>query len=368
MKKVVGVINLVDEKNTLSELTNHRSFASVPFAGRYRLIDFSLSNLTNAGVNTVAVFTREKYRSLFDHLGSGREWDLDRHQGGLFFQPPADEERRNSGDIHSFYENLSFFKRSLSHYVLVTNGQLVWNVDFDQIIDEHEAENADITVVYKPCDDPYTSGSHYNVLYTNDDERVDRLNLGVEPLPGDNVFLNTFLMKSSLLISLVEDSIESGKHESINEAIAANLDRYHVHAHYFGGYVTFIDSVESYYRYSMEMLDPNVTQELFYNTGPIYTKVKHESPAKYLESSSVSNSLIANGCTISGTVENSILFRGIRVGKGAVIKNSIIMQKCEIGEGAVIENVILDKDVSVSPNEKVISEDQPRVIAKSTVI
>ncbi|TKD71534.1 glucose-1-phosphate adenylyltransferase subunit GlgD [Pseudalkalibacillus hwajinpoensis] len=368
MKKVVGVINLVDEKNNLSELTNHRSFASVPFAGRYRLIDFSLSNMTNASINTVAVFTREKYRSLFDHLGSGREWDLDRHRGGLFFQPPADDERKSDGDISSFYENLSYFKRSLSDYVLVTNGQLVWNVDFDQVIQEHEAQNADITVVYKPCDDPYTSGRNYNVLYTNDDERVDRLNLDVEALPGDNVYLNTFLMNSSLLISLVEDSVKTGKYDSINEAIAGSLDRYHVHAYHFGGYVTFIDNIESYYRYSMEMLDPNVTQELFYNKGPIYTKVKHESPAKYLESSNVSNSLVANGCIISGTVENSILFRGIRVGKGAVIRNSIIMQKCEIGEGAIIENVILDKDVSVSPGETVRSEDQPRVIAKSTVI
>ncbi|WP_377889096.1 glucose-1-phosphate adenylyltransferase subunit GlgD [Alkalihalobacillus sp. R86527] len=368
MKKVVGVINLVDEKNELSELTSHRSFASVPFAGRYRLIDFSLSSMTNAGINTVAVFTKEKYRSLLDHLGSGKEWDLDRHQGGLFFQPPASEERVTNGDIRSFHENLSFFKRSLSNYVVVTNGKLVWNVDFNQVIEEHEEVGADITLVYKPCDDPYVSGNTYNVLYTNEDNRVERLNLNVEPLPGDDVYLNTFVMKSSLLISIVEESMETGKYKSINEAVASSLDRYHVHGCHFGGYVSFIDNVESYYRYSMELLDPNVTQELFYNKGPIYTKVKHEAPAKYDESSTVANSLIANGCTISGTVENSILFRGIRVGKGAIIRNSIIMQKCEIGEGAVVENVILDKDVSVSPHEKVTSEDEPRVIAKSTVL
>ncbi|WP_270181988.1 glucose-1-phosphate adenylyltransferase subunit GlgD [Alkalihalobacillus sp. CinArs1] len=368
MRKVVGVINLIDEKNDLSELTSHRSFASVPFAGRYRLIDFSLSSMTNAGINTVAVFTREKYRSLLDHLGSGKEWDLDRHQGGLFFQPPASEERIENGDIRSFYENLSYFKRSLSNYVVVTNGKLVWNVDFNSVIDEHEENGADITLVYKPCDDPYVSGNTYNVLYTNEENRVEKLNLDVEPLPGDDVYLNTFVMKSSLLISIVEESMETGKYKSVNEAIASNLERYNVHGCHFGGYVTFIDNVESYYRYSMELLDPNVTQELFYNKGPIYTKVKHEAPAKYDESSTVANSLIANGCKISGTVENSILFRGIRVGKGAIIRNSIIMQKCEIGEGAVIENVILDKDVSVSPHEKVTSEDEPRVIAKSTVI
>ncbi|TLS37512.1 glucose-1-phosphate adenylyltransferase subunit GlgD [Pseudalkalibacillus caeni] len=368
MAKVIGVINLGNEREQLQELTNHRSMASVPFAGRYRLIDFTLSNMINAGVHNVAVFTRKKYRSLLDHLGSGKEWDLDRQQGGLFILPPPDYAMDLEGDIQHFKQNMAFFNRSRADYVLVSNGNLVWNIDFTHVFNFHEEMEADITVIFKEFNDEKVDTEKFDTLEENEQGWISSINRDVSPKPGDRVYLDTFFIKKELLLDMIQKCDEQGDNLTLVDAVKDKIDRFKIAGYHFKGYFPFIQSLESFYRHSMALLDPNVSQELFFNRGLIYTKVKHEPPAKYMELSDVQNSLIANGCVIEGTVENSILFRGVKVHKDAVVKNSIVMQKSEIGEGAYLENVILDKDVKVSPGKEIAGDNVPTVIAKSTVL
>ncbi|MFC0471349.1 glucose-1-phosphate adenylyltransferase subunit GlgD [Halalkalibacter kiskunsagensis] len=363
MERIMGVINLGNEKDSLGDLTKHRCQASVPFGGRYRLVDFTLSNFVKSGVRNVGVFARNYYRSLLDHLGSGKEWDLDRQKDGLFIMPYYSNESYK-GDIQHFYDNLSYFERSKEEYILVTQGSIVWNIDFRHVFEEHKKQGADITLIYK--DYIQEEKAVYHTLDVDENERVQAVDLEKIVNQGDNVFLNTYLMKKSLFIDLMKETYEQGNYDFFTDAIRANLESYHVQGFHFKGYMPFIHSVESFYNHSMNLLDENVLQQLFYNHGFIYTKVNHGPPAKYLQSSQVVNSLIANGCSIEGTVENSILFRGVKVHKGAIIRNSIIMQKGEIGEGALLENVILDKDVKVSKDRILKGDEIPTVFAKSS--
>jgi glucose-1-phosphate adenylyltransferase len=370
MTGVLGVINLTNEQDELKELTVHRSIASVPFGGRYRLIDFALSNMVNAGIHNVAVFTRNKQRSLLDHLGSGKEWDLDRQRGGLFILPPNEPQKEYKGDLQHFSENSTYFKRSTSDYVLITCGHLIWNINYNHLLSYHSTQDADVTFVYKDFEKDVDFGGNrkYCKLEMDDAGRVYRIVTEERAYPGDNQFLETYFIKKSLLMELIAESIDGGGTDLLRDVMMSNLDRLNIQGYHFKGYAAPVRSIESFYHYSMDLLDPNISQELFFNKGPIYTKVKHEPPAKYKESSRVSNSLIANGCLIEGTVENSILFRGVKVAKDAVIRNSIIMQKGEIGAGVHLENVILDKDVKILSNKTIIGADESKVIAKSSSI
>ncbi len=368
MKQVMGVINLGYEKEFLKEVTNHRCLSSVPFGGRYRLIDFALSNMVNAGIFNVAVFTRRKYRALLDHLGSGKEWDLDRQRDGLFILPPTDTAGEYKGDIQHFNENLAYFKRSTADYVIVTTGNLVWNIDYNEVFAHHIRTSADITMIYKGYDGDTIDEPIYHTIEMNSNGRVEGIVLETFPVHGDNVFLDTYVIKKSLLVELISSGGDNDRYDSLNDSIKDHLEKLNVQSFRFEGYMPFIHSIQSYFNHNMDLLDPMIAQQLFFNKRYIYTKVKHGPPAKYLEASNVTQSLVANGCVIEGTVENSILFRDVIVRKGATVRNSIIMQKGEIGEGAIVENAIFDKDVKISKDCIVIGEIGPIVVSKSTVL
>ncbi|WP_066174852.1 glucose-1-phosphate adenylyltransferase subunit GlgD [Bacillus marinisedimentorum] len=370
MKNVMGVINLGNEPEILGTLTKERSLASVPFGGRYRLIDFSLSNMVNSGIFNVGIFTLRKYRSLMDHLGPGKEWDLDRQNKGLFILPPTGSDKSSDrGDFHLFKEHISYFKRSKEEYVLATQGHLVWNVDFNEIVKFHQDNGADITVAYTEYDNGTNELPSLSVLGIDEESRVHRIDRNTIPYEGDNIYMQTFVIKRELLLEFIEKVESDGNSTFLESVLIPNLDRLNVAAWQYRGYAPLIYSIDSYYRKSMALLDPNISQQLFFTTRPIYTKVKHEPPAQYRRTADVHNSMVANGCTIEGTVENSILFRGVKVHKGAVVKNSIIMQKTEIQEGAYVENAILDKDTKVQKGQQVKgAEDLPSVIAKSSVV
>jgi glucose-1-phosphate adenylyltransferase len=368
MDQVIGVINLVNEPNFLKGLTHHRCFASVPFGGRYRLIDFTLSSLIHANVSKVAVFTKEKYRSLMDHLGSGKEWDLDRHNGGLYILPPVDPEKKMKGDIQQFYHHLEFFRRSDADTVIISPGHHVCKIDFNEVLKVHRTANAHLTVVYNDYRGEPVRQLMYHKLSVNEEGSVTKIELYTSPHTGDHICLETYVIDKHLLIDLVQECIENEEFDFLKDAVKANLNRLNVTGFHFKDYMPFIHSVESFYHASMAFLDPEVSRRFFFEQGDVYTKIKNEAPAKYAPSSKVSNALIANGCDIQGIVENSIIFRGVKIKKGAVVKNSIIMQKGEIEEGASVENVITDKQVRIT-NKKVVSgSGQPKIIKKATII
>ncbi|GAA0335119.1 glucose-1-phosphate adenylyltransferase subunit GlgD [Bacillus carboniphilus] len=368
MSQVLGVINLMNENQFLKELTSSRCLASVPFGGRYRLIDFTLSDFVHADVTQVAVFAREKYRSLMDHLGSGKEWDLDRHNGGLFILPPLKPGEKMMGDIQQFYDHLMFFQRSYADTVIISPGCHVCEIDYTEIIDQHRVNNADITIVYKDYKGVPVQKPVYHKCSVDDDGNISDIELYASPQEGDLVCLETYILKKTVLVELILKCIENDEYDFIKDALKAHLDDYVVKGYHLKGEMMFIHSVESFHQGNMAFLNQKVMHSFFNDKREVFTKIKHEAPTKYTLSSAVSHSLIANGCDIQGTVENSILFRGVKVKKGAVVKNSIIMQKGEIEEGAYVENVITDKQAKITKDQKVIGKSKPKVIKKAEMI
>ncbi len=368
LKNVIGVINLVNEKQYLKELTSHRCLSAVPFGGRYRLIDFTMSNFIHADITKVAVFTKEKYRSIMDHLGSGKEWDLDRRNGGLFILPPTHPDELIKGDLQQFHDHIEFFHRSPEDTVVISPGHHVCKMDFQEIVEHHKNSNADITVVYKDFDGEPVDKPIYHKYAIRNDGRVKNIELYTSPEQGESVGLETFVIKKDLLIEIIKTCCENGEYDFLKDGIKANLHHLKVNSYHYKRYFPFIHSISSFYKSNMDFLNPELAQDFFYDTWDIYTKIKHEAPVKYSISSKVSNSLVANGCDIEGTVENSIIFRGVKIRKGAVVKNSIIMQKGEINEGTYIENVITDKQVKITSEQVVIGDSIPRIVKKADVV
>ena len=331
MKNVLGVINLFNEKDQLEKLTMNRPLASVPFGGRYRIIDFSLSNLMNSNINHVAILMNHKYRSLMDHLGNGKDWDLNRKNGGLFLLPAITPTENNMEptDLLNLYLHLEFFQRAKQEHILLIDGAKITNIDYRPAFRSHMKNNADITMLSS----------------------------------------DTFFIKKSIFIQLIKENVENREIKTLTDLVEMISEHYHVMTYYSQNEVVHLSSVKDYYQASMRLLEPDYFNQLVSKPAEICSKEKDDAPVRYTSSSEVINSLIANGSIIEGKVEGSIIFRGVKVHKGASIKNSIILQKCEIGENAILENVILDKEVIVSPNQKLVTEtNQPIVIEKGALI
>jgi glucose-1-phosphate adenylyltransferase len=370
LKNVMGVINLSEKDGCLDlkELTNHRCIASIPFGGRYRMIDFVLSNMVNSGINNVGIFTLNKYRSLIDHLGSGKEWDLHRKRDGLFILPPmqhtsSDEPR---GDMQYLYDHIDYLKNSSHKTVIITGGNMICNINFREAVSFHREMKADITVFYKDKG-PKEDISRYKKVQIDDNGRV----VAIEDRPGNlkssRMFMDILIIDKPLLLDLIESCYGQGHKvcNLVSQGILSNLSKFKIFGFPHRGYLAAIDSLACYYRHSMDLLKPEISRELFFYPGFIYTKSNDEPPTKYGDDALVQNSLVANGCFIEGKVKNSILFRGVRVHKGASIKDSIILQKCEIEGKASLDTVILDKEAFVSAGEQLKgSKEDPLVIGK----
>ncbi|MDZ5472632.1 sugar phosphate nucleotidyltransferase [Bacillus sp. 31A1R] len=332
--KLLGVIDATTYHEDLEELILHRSLAAVPFGGRYRLIDFILSNMVNSGIKSVAIFPKFQYRSLMDHLGSGKNWDLNRKRDGLFFfpSPIIDGSSKGIGSFNHFAANIDFFHRSTQEYALISNCFTVFNMNFKPVLKWHVNSGCDITEIR-----------------------------------NNSKSLQMYLVKTSLLMDLIENRDMTGY--TCMRDVVTDINHAYKLCHYeYSGYAKQIDSIQAYYETSMNLLKPDVWKQLFLKDQPIYTKVKDEPPTRYLKGAFVRNSMIANGCLIEGNVENSLISRAVKIGKGSTVKNCIIMQKSQIGENCVLESVILDKDVKIEPGTIMIgSVESPYVIRKGTI-
>ena len=349
---ILGIIysNMYDE--CLSEITALRTMGSVPFAGRYRLIDFALSNMVNSGIEKVGVITKSNYQSLMDHLGTGKPWDLSRKTEGMFILPPFSS-AGNRGNYINRVEMLrgitGFIGRSNEDYILFSDCNSVLNIDVDELMDFHTDNNADISIVYKHGVQPQLDNTM--TLRLGDDGRVEQIAVSPNALGEVDYSLNMILMKRSLLQRLVREALSMNQESFERDILQRNTEKLRIFGFEAKGFARTIDSMVSYFRISMELLNPDNCAELFNADRPVYTKVRDDMPAIYGLGSTVKNSLIANGCIIDGEVENSILFRGVRVEKGAVVRNSILMQGSFVASGASLNYTITDKSVAVTPNQ-----------------
>ena len=345
MKNMLGLISLYEDESGMGPLTGHRPLAALPYAGRYRLIDFTMSNLVNADIRTVGVLVRDKYRSLIDHLRSGKEWDLARKRDGLYILPPAyGPGEPTRGDINNFMFNLDYIQASSEDFVVVCGSRAVCNLSLEQAFQYHVSVGADVTVIGRDWPD---SGKG-PCLSVDDDGRITGICDPGDVLPYDLQPLGFYILSKSLLGELVRKCSEKGNSDLFMDGVLKNLASLKVFAFRHTGYSAVIDSIASYYQHQLELLKPAVWRDLFFRYGKVYTKVKDEAPTKFKEQAAVKNSLVATGCVIEGTVENSILFRSVVVERGAIIRNSILSQKCRIGPRAQLDMVLCDKDSTVS--------------------
>lgn len=372
MNDVIGIIDNTKNNYQLKELMYGRTMASVPFGGRYRMIDFALSNMINSGIQNVGILVNRNYRSLLGHVRSPKEWDLDRKRDGLFILPPDSERHAGGtprGNLDILYSNLDYIARSKQSYVLISDLNILNNIDYGEVLNFHRETGRDITIVYKDMDNIKGNISGCASMKIDDCGRI--LDMQVEPrnfLSG-KISMGIFIMRKDLLVDIVSSCVSRGKYDLVKDGIISNLNKLRVYGFSFNGYSGIINSIDSYYKCSMDILNPHIWKELFFEAGSIYTKVKDLAPARYTQNSRVKNSLIANGCVIDGSVENSILFRGVKVGDGVKIRNSIIMQNCNILSGTVLENVIIDKDSVITENRFLAgAQDYPMVIEKKSVI
>ncbi len=349
-KKILGVIFANMHEDVVPELTRERTMGSVMFGGRYRLIDFTLSNMANSGVDEVGVVTKSNYQSLLDHLGSGREWDMSRKNGGLHLLPPFSNVASGMyrGRLEALYGITDFIKHSDADYVIMSDCDVITSLDYNAVYNAHIKSGADITAVYAPCNLSLETASHTNVFGIDDTGRINNVLINPQLSGECNISLNTYIISKNLLLSMVLDGAAKGVYSFAKSILQAKCGEYKIMGYKHDGYFSKISSIKTYYDANMALLNTENRKNLFPENAPVYTKIRDNPPAKFAIGAKVTNSLIADGCIIEGTVENSILFRGAKVGKGSVVKNSIIMQDTVIGKNCSIDCVITDKIVSIT--------------------
>lgn len=367
MGNVLGLVFANMHDTTLVDMTKNRTMGSVMFGGRYRLIDFPLSNMVNSGISEVGVITKSNYQSLLDHLGSAREWDLARKKGGLYILPPFGnvESTLYRGRIEALYGAMSFIKHSRAKYVILSDCDVVTNIDYKPIVAAHIESGADITAVAHTgvysSDDIKTS----TVFNVDADKNVTSVLINPDISGTCTTSLNVFVMSMDFLIETVNDAMARGNVSFERNILQEKCRELKIKIYEYDNYFSKLNSPESYFKSNMALLEPENARKLFVPKRSIYTKVSDNAPVKYDLDSKVSNSLIADGCIIEGEVENSVLFRGVKVGKGAKVKNCILMQGTVVGDNAELNYLITDKNVSICENHILTSSPQyPMYVGK----
>ena len=371
MGNVLGLVFANMHDTTLGDMTKNRTMGSVMFGGRYRLIDFPLSNMVNSGISEVGVITKSNYQSLLDHLGSAREWDLARKKGGLYILPPFGnvESTLYRGRIEALYGAMSFIKHSRAKYVILSDCDVVTNIDYKPIVAAHIESGADITAVAHTgvySSDEIKTSTVFNV---DADKNVTSVLINPDISGTCTTSLNVFVMSMDFLIETVNDAMARGNVSFERNVLQEKCRELKIKVYEYDNYFSKLNSPESYFKSNMALLDPENARKLFVPKRSIYTKVSDNAPVKYDLDSKVSNSLIADGCIIEGEVENSVLFRGVKVGKGAKVKNCILMQGTVVGDNAELNYLITDKNVSICENHILTSSPQyPMYVGKGASV
>lgn len=367
---VIGIIFSNTNDEALSEMTNVRTMGSIPFAARYRLIDFPLSSMVNANITKVGIITKSNYQSLMDHIGSGKAWDLSRKNDGIFMLPPFG--LGTQGMYHSRTEALNgamdFITKSDEKYVILADSNLVANVDYDALIHFHKKSGADITTVSAYAVPPSNIGKQV-ALKTDENGKIEQADIitgGGEPTEFS---LGIYIMERYLLLRLINEGMSIERPSFKRLSLINNVGKLKLYAYKHEGFCHTIESLSTYFDVNMALLSYNNRKDLFNAQRPVYTKSKDTMPTRYGLENIAKNVLIADGCDIEGEVENCIISRNVTISKGAKVKNCIIMQDTFIGEDANVEYAILDKHVVIKPGKKLCGADTyPIYIAKSTIL
>ena len=368
MNNTFAVVYARPSTEQLRELVELRSVSALPIGGRYRMIDIVLSNLSNSGVRSVGIITQRNYKSLMDHIGSGKEWGLSKKNGGLLILPPYDLATGNSlyrGLPDALFDKRDFIEHQTWDYCLLTATDKVYRQDFNAMMDKHIETGADITVLCSRDARLMSDDSGETTFFEKDGAFA--VDLDASPNAGKNLIANmaACLMSKKLLTRLVEDAVAEGHYDFDLDILKAATHDYKVAIFEHEGYVGGITSVKSYFDLNQDMLDKDVRYELFNPDFPVYTQTMDSAPTKFEAGCEVDHSLIGTGCEVRCTVKNSIIFRGVEIAEDADVENCIVMQDTKIGAGAKLRNMIIDKDVNIEPGARCISVPyDPAIIRK----
>ena len=363
---VMGIIFTNDA--SLGELTNKRTMASLPFGGRYRQVDWALSNLTCAGVRHGGIISRHNYQSLMNHIGDGEEWGLELEEGGLEFLTPyaQSEVHRYRGKLESLASAMDFLEYGAEdELVVMIDSAVLSNIDLTKVLSAHVESGRDVTVVTKAG---VCNGEKTIDLALKLDEKGDVTDMMVDyAAPSDYVAsMDIFVLNKKWLIAQTGEMIARDKFHMDRDLVMGGWQRgkVSVNVYPFEGVAMFNESVEEYFSNSLALIDRDTRHDMFGGSHPVYTKVRDRVPTYYGEECEIANCLVADGCMLEGEVKDSVLFRQVTVAKGADVEHCVIMNDSVVGEGAELKYVILDKDVTVTPGAKLIGTRKSPIIVK----
>ena len=374
--EALGIIFPNSYDSLVPELVTERLMASIPFASRYRMCDFMISSMVNCGIDNISILVRKNYHSLMDHLGSGREWDLTRKNGGLNIVPPYAQKqvKMYEGWIEALESIRGYLKKQNEKYVIMTDSNVAVNFDFNDLLHAHMASGADATVVYRKQEIPDSlirqstetvdmyyalgiNGDHVSKIYVNPTEKGEM-----------NFCLNIYVMERERLIRMIDDAYVHGYTNFVRDILERQIEHLDVRGYCYDGYVAQIHDMKSYFEENMKLLQEENLNALF-SGNQIYTKIRDDNPTRYINGSKAKNIMVADGCVIEGEVENCVLFRGVRIGKGAKVKNCVLMQDTVVEDNASVEYVITDKDVTITEGKSLTGNDSFQVfVAKGQTV
>ena len=374
--EALGIIFPNSYDSLVPELVTERLMASIPFASRYRMCDFMISRMVHCGIDNISILVRKNYHSLMDHLGSGREWDLTRKNGGLNIVPPYAQKQVKvyEGRIEALESIRGYLKKQTEKYVIMTDSNIAVNFDFNDLLHAHIESGADATVVYRKQEIPKplikqstealdlyyalgVNGDHVSKIYINPTEKGEM-----------NFCLNIYVVERELLIRMIDDAFVHGYTSFVRDILERQIEHLDVRGYCYDGYVAEIHDMKSYFEENMKLLEEENLNALF-SGNQIYTKIRDDNPTRYINGSKAKNVMVADGCVIEGEVENSILFRGVHIGKGAKVKNCVLMQDTVVEDNASVEYVITDKDVTITEGKSLTGNDSFQVfVAKGQTV
>ena len=374
--EALGIIFPNSYDSLVPDLVSERLMASIPFASRYRMCDFMISSMVHCGIDNISILVRKNYHSLLDHLGNGREWDLARKNGGLNIVPPFAQKQIKvfSGRIEALESIRGYLMKQTEKYVILSDANMAVNFDFNTLLDAHIKSGADVTMVYRKQEIPQslirqsTDGMDlYYALGINGD-RVSKIYINPKESGEMNFSLNIYVVERELLMSMVDEAYLHGDVYFVRDILEKKIDQMDVRGFCYDGYVAHIHDMNSYFEENMRLLKEENINALF-SGNQIYTKIRDDNPTRYINGAKAKNVMVADGCVIEGEVENSVLFRGVKIGKGAKVKNCVLMQDTVIEDNASVEYVITDKNVTISEGKSLTGNDTFQVyVAKGQVV
>ena len=345
MAKAFGIVNTSGNHIWVEGMQDYRPIGAFSFLGRYRVVDFPISNMTNSGIDRIQVFAGNNPRSLIEHLGIGRHYDINSKRGKLqilFTEGHTKNDIYNT-DIAAFWENLDSIQKMKEEYVVIAPSYMVFTMDFDTLLKDHIKSNADITLLYHSVKDANTNYLNCNFLTLNRQNGVLSISTNRGSEAERDIFMDTYVLKKDLFISLIHRARELSSMYTLSQIINIECEELDVRGHKHEGYFAAITNFKSYYDANLSLIKYEDTKDLFNEDWPIYTRTNDSCPTHYYDTASVKQSVISNGCIIEGTVENSIIGRGCVIGKGAVIKNSLILPASSVAAGIHVENYVVGK-------------------------